>query len=159
MKALVYSPRDLAVANPINAAMGVQQRHAAAGRAAGHGHHLEWRYGPGGQPGIGILSMPPSPVPPLPTGGGVAHLQRQRKIHDQRQRQPAHRHGGQPAPVADWTGRRRSAYTSGQSIHIDGWSINLKGSPKAGDTVTIGNAKKTPSTATTTPATPVTPQR
>ena len=33
------------------------------------------------------------------------------------------------------------AYTSGQSIHIDGWSINLKGSPKAGDTVTIGNAK------------------
>lgn len=32
------------------------------------------------------------------------------------------------------------AFTSGQSISIDGWEITLNGSPKALDTVTIGNA-------------------
>ena len=32
------------------------------------------------------------------------------------------------------------AYTSGQAINIDGWQITLKGTPNAGDTVTVGDA-------------------
>lgn len=31
-------------------------------------------------------------------------------------------------------------YVSGQAIRIDGLEITLRGSPKAGDTVTLGNA-------------------
>lgn len=31
-------------------------------------------------------------------------------------------------------------YTPGEPIEIDGWSITLQGTPKNGDTVTIGNA-------------------
>ena len=31
-------------------------------------------------------------------------------------------------------------YTSGQAININGWQITLKGTPNAGDTVTVGNA-------------------
>jgi flagellar hook-associated protein 1 FlgK len=32
------------------------------------------------------------------------------------------------------------AYTSGQKISVDGWEITLKGTPKVGDTVSVGNA-------------------
>ena len=32
------------------------------------------------------------------------------------------------------------SYTSGQAINVDGWQITLQGTPKAGDTVRIGNA-------------------
>ena len=32
------------------------------------------------------------------------------------------------------------AFTSGQAITIDGWEITLQGSPKNGDTVTVGDA-------------------
>ena len=32
-------------------------------------------------------------------------------------------------------------YTAGQPISIDGWEITLQGTPKTGDSVTVGNAK------------------
>lgn len=140
MKALVYSPRDLAVANPINAAMGTSNSgtlQLAGLQATG----ITWNGGTGQavNSGIGGLSMPPSPVPPATTGGGVVltfNAAGQFTL------------SGNANPPIDMAANPPQllagppyAYTSGQSIHIDGWSINLKGSPKAGDTVTIGNAK------------------
>ena len=140
MKALVYSPRDLAVANPINAAMGTSNSgtlQLAGLQATG----ITWNGGTGQavNSGIGGLSMPPSPVPPATTGGGVVltfNASGQFTL------------SGNANPPIDMAANPPQllagppyAYTSGQSIHIDGWSINLKGSPKAGDTVTIGNAK------------------
>ena len=144
MKALVYSPRDLAVANPINAALGSSNSgtlQLAGLQATG----ITWNGGTGQavNSGIGGLSMPPSPVPPATTGGGVVltfNAAGQFTL------------SGNANPPIDMAANPPQllagppyAYTSGQSIHIDGWSINLKGSPKAGDTVTIGNATPPPS--------------
>lgn len=138
MKALVYSPRDLAVANPINAAMGTSNSgtlQLAGLQATG----ITWN---GTQPvssGSTGLSLPPSPIAPATTGGGVVltfNASGQFTL------------SGNANPPIDMAANPPQllagppyAYTSGQSIHIDGWSINLKGSPKAGDTVTVGNAK------------------
>ena len=139
MKALVYSPRDLAVANPINAAMGTSNSgtlQLAGLQATG----ITWNGGTGQavNSGIGGLSMPPSPVPPATTGGGVVltfNASGQFTL------------SGNANPPIDMAANPPQLLAGppclhpGQSIHIDGWSINLKGSPQAGDTVTIGNAK------------------
>lgn len=139
MKALVYSPRDLAVANPINAAMGTSNSgtlQLAGLQATG----ITWNGGTSKAVNSGIagLSLPPSTA----TGGGVVlEFKANGKFTISGNTNPPIDMAANPPKLLTGTGAPpQYEYTSGQSIHIDGWSINLKGSPKAGDTVTIGKA-------------------
>ncbi len=115
MQSLQYSPRELAAANPVNAAMG----------PANAGSLLLANLKPTGP----TLTLPPSPVPPA-TGAGVTLTFT----------------AGPPSTYAV-TGSLNAAsntignaYIPGQPISIDGWEITLQGTPKTGDTVTVGNA-------------------
>ncbi len=121
VQALVHSPRDLAAANPINAAMGTAN--SGTLQLAG----LKATGLPGG------LVLPPNGDPGTPPAfpGGI-----QLQFHAG---PPATydvlSRGSAPATLA--TGQ---PYTPGQPIQIDGWSITLQGTPRDGDTVTVGNA-------------------
>jgi flagellar hook-associated protein 1 FlgK len=124
IQALVYSPRDLAAANPINAAMGTTN---------------------GGTLQLAQLKATGVPTPPglvLPPNGDTAAP-------------PAFPGGIQlrfnAGPPATYdvlnqgsspatTVATAQPYTPGAPISIDGWQITLQGTPKAGDTITIGNA-------------------
>ncbi|HQQ69636.1 MAG TPA: flagellar hook-associated protein FlgK [Alicycliphilus sp.] len=126
IKALVNAPRDLAAANPINAAMGTANGgtlQLASLKATGIpaltppaiGTNVTLSFngtggftiaGTAGTP-VDLSTNPPTPIAPLPSP---------------------------PAPPATY------AFTSGQAISINGWSITLQGTPKSGDTVNIGNA-------------------
>ena len=121
IEAKIYAPKDLAAANPINAAMGTSNSGSlqleglkATGIPAltlpiGTPVTLSFNatggfsVANGGTP-MDISTDPPTPITPTSLG---------------------------PPPVY--------AYTSGQAINIDGWQITLKGTPNAGDTVTVGN--------------------
>ena len=122
IEAKIYAPKDLAAANPINAAMGTSNSGSlqleglkATGIPAltlptiGTPVTLSFNatggfsVANGGTP-MDISTDPPTPITPTNPG---------------------------PPPVY--------AYTSGQAINIDGWQITLKGTPNAGDTVTVGN--------------------
>lgn len=122
IEAKIYAPKDLAAANPINAAMGTSNSGSlqleglkATGIPAltlptiGTPVTLSFNatggfsVANGGTP-MDISTDPPTPITPTSLG---------------------------PPPVY--------AYTSGQAINIDGWQITLKGTPNDGDTVTIGN--------------------
>lgn len=117
IQALVYSPRDLAAANPINAAMGT---------ANGGTMQL------GSLKATGIPDLTPPAIGTQVTltfngaggftvaGGGI----------------PQDISTVPPTPLAG----PPYSYTSGQAINIDGWQITLQGTPKTGDTVAIGNA-------------------
>ena len=117
IQALVYSPRDLAAANPINAAMGT---------ANGGTMQL------GNLKATGIPALTPPAVGTRVTltfngAGGFTVAG-----------------GGTPqdistVPPTPLVGPPYSD-TSGQAINIDGWQITLQGTPKTGDTVAIGNA-------------------
>ncbi|MBS0508144.1 MAG: flagellar hook-associated protein FlgK, partial [Proteobacteria bacterium] len=124
IKSLVNSPRDLAAANPVNAAMGTANGgtlQLAGLKATGIpaltppaiGTNVTLSFngtggftiaGTAGTP-VDLSSKPPTPIAPVTPG---------------------------PPPSY--------AFTSGQAISIDGWSITLQGTPKSGDTVKIGNA-------------------
>lgn len=124
IQSLVYSPRDLAAANPVNAAMGTANGGtmqlagltatgipALTPPAVGTNVTLSFTgansftiAGTAGTP-TDISTNPPTPIAPLTPG---------------------------PPPTY--------AYQSGQPINIDGWQITLQGTPKAGDTITVGNA-------------------
>lgn len=122
IEAKIYAPKDLAAANPINAAMGTSNSGSlqleglkATGIPAltlpiGTPVTLSFNatggfsVANGGTP-MDISTDPPTPITPTNPG---------------------------PPPVY--------AYTSGQAINIDGWQITLKGTPNAGDTVTVGDA-------------------
>ncbi len=126
IQSLVYSPRDLAAANPVNAAMGTSNGGtlqlvglkatgipALTPPAIGASVTLKFNGAGGftiagatGTP-VDISTNPPTPIAPLPSP---------------------------PAPPGTY------GFTSGQAINIDGWSITLQGTPKSGDTVKIGNA-------------------
>ncbi|MHB8947671.1 MAG: flagellar hook-associated protein FlgK [Rhodoferax sp.] len=81
-----------------------------------------------GQPGG--LALPPSPVPPATSGGGV-------KLVFAAGPPISYTVTGSTTPA---TGSIL-AYTPGAPIAIDGWEITLNGNPKPGDSVTVGNAK------------------
>lgn len=121
LQALQYSPVDLAAANPVNAAMGANNAgtlQLASLKATG-------------------LPNPPGLVLPPPAGVMMAFddppvtftLSGNTGV-------PLDASTTPPTPLAG----PPYAFTSGQSITIDGWEITLNGSPKANDTVTIGNA-------------------
>lgn len=124
LKALQYSPVDLAAANRINAKMdanNIGTLQLTSLKATGIptltppavGANVTLNFdGAGGFTIAGAASTPmdistnpPTPIAPLNPG---------------------------PPPVY--------GYTSGQAINIDGWEITLQGSPKTGDKVTVGNA-------------------
>lgn len=125
MQAQQFSPRELAAANPINAAMG----------STNQGTLQLITLKPTGP----TLTLPPSPVPPA-TGAGVrltftagppATFSPVGNTNP-----PMNLSTTPPTPlVAPFT------YTAGQPISIDGWEITLQGTPKTGDSVTVGNAK------------------
>ncbi len=108
MKALVYSPRDLAVANPINAAMGTSNA--------------------GTLQLSGLTAKSGFTAPPIPAGVQLTFNAGPPTTYSVT---------GSTTPPSGTTGL---AYTAGTPIVIDGWEITLKGTPKTGDTVTVGNA-------------------
>lgn len=121
IQALVHSPRDLAVANPVNAAMGPSN----AGSLQLGSLKVT------GQPLATGFTPPPSPVPPATTGAGVT-------LTFTAGPPSTYTVNGSTVPASGTAGL---PYTPGQPITIDGWEITLKGSPHSGDSVTVGNAK------------------
>lgn len=120
MQALVTSPRDLAAANPVNAAMGKSNSGT-----------LQL----GGLTATGPLTLPananPAAVPPVL--GGV---QLEFTVGPPTTYAAFDRGTNPPTAIPGGTG----TFVSGQPISINGWSITLQGSPKTGDSVTVGNA-------------------
>ena len=109
IQALVYSPRDLAAANPINAAMGTAN---------------------GGTMQLGSLKATGNPALILPPVTGV-------QLSFAAGPPVTYTVNGSSNPPSGTSGL---PYVSGQAISIDGWEITLQGTPKSGDTVTVGNA-------------------
>lgn len=134
IQSLVYSPRDLAAANPVNAAMGTSNggsMQLASLKATG----TQWSAlpAPGQVVASGVVNLPPATGVVLTfTGPGTFTL------------------AGNATPPLDMTASPPAqlpgptyTYTPGQPINIDGWQITLQGTPKSGDTVTVGNAGNT----------------
>ena len=114
IEAKIYAPKDLAAANPINAAMGTSNSGSL---------QLENLKATG----LGVLPAIANAGPPAIAGGVVLEFNAGSTytIIDRRTN-----------PPATTTGH---TYVSGQAINIDGWQITLKGTPNDGDTVTVGN--------------------
>lgn len=121
IQALVYSPRDLAAANPINAAMGTSNSGTLqlAGLKA---------------TGAPALVLPPNAnaaaAPPVLGGIQLSFNAGPPITYDVLDRGSA-----PPTTLA-----AAQPYTSGVPISFNGWEVTLQGTPKAGDTVVIGNA-------------------
>ncbi len=140
LQASIYSPRDLAVANPINASMGTSNAGSmqlAVLKATGRQRDATT----GQIVSTGTLNLPPSPTAPATTGGGV-------KLSFVAGPPSGYTVSGTNTrplsvdPTAAYTpGVTVVPYTSGQPIEIDGWAITLQGAPKDGDTVTVGNSR------------------
>ncbi len=110
MQAQQFSPRELAAANPINAAMGSTNQ---------------------GTLQLGSLK-PTDPAMVLPpTGTGVT-------LTFTAGTPSTYKVDGSTTPASGTAGL---PYTPGQPITVDGWEITLQGTPKTGDSVTVGNAK------------------
>jgi flagellar hook-associated protein 1 FlgK len=124
IQALVHSPRDLAVANPINAAMGTSNggtMQLAGLKATGLPN----------PPGLVLpANANPAAIPPILGGVQLRFTAGPPTTYDVLNRGTA-----PPTVVA-----AAQPYTSGVPISINGWEIKLQGSPKTGDTVVIGNA-------------------
>mgnify|MGYP006192282761 FL=1 len=124
IQALVYSPRDLAVANPINAAMGT----ANGGTMQLAGLKATGLPNP---PGLVLpANANPAALPPILGGVQLQFTAGPPTTYDVLAR------GTAPPTVL----AAAQPYTSGAPISINGWEIKLQGSPKTGDTVVIGNA-------------------
>lgn len=124
IQALVYSPRDLAVANPINAAMGT----ANGGTMQLAGLKATGLPNP---PGLVLpANANPAALPPILGGVQLQFTAGPPTTYDVLDR------GTAPPTVL----AAAQPYTSGAPISINGWEIKLQGSPKTGDTVVIGNA-------------------
>lgn len=124
IQALVYSPRDLAVANPINAAMGTSNggtMQLAGLKATGLPN----------PPGLVLpANANPAALPPILGGVQLQFTAGPPTTYDVLDR------GTAPPTVL----AAAQPYTSGAPISINGWEIKLQGTPKTGDTVVIGNA-------------------
>ena len=124
MQALVYSPRDLAAANPVNAAMG-----------ASNGGTLQLAdLKATGRPDPPGLVLPPNAdpaaLPPILGGIELQFTAGPPTTYDVMDRGTA-----PPTTIA-----AAQPYTPGAPISINGWEIKLQGSPNTGDTVVIGSA-------------------
>ena len=145
IQALVYSPRDLAAANPVNAAMdpsnGGTLQLAELKTTGAHWNTT-------GNPPVfvdppkiisngvvGDITLDPQTIPSQITlkyiqdkGGFIISGTSERPLNV-------------PPPDTYVAGTTVVPYTSGQAIRLNGWSITLKGTPKDGDIVTVGDAK------------------
>jgi len=119
LQALQYSPVDLAAANPVNAAMG----------KANSGSMQLASLKATGQP-AGLV-LPPATGVVMTFAGAPATFTLAGNTGA-----PVDASTTPPTPLAG----PPYAFTPGQAITIDGWEITLNGAPKAGDTVTVGNA-------------------
>ena len=124
IQSLVYSPRDLAVANPVNASMGTSNggtMQLASLKATGLPN----------PPGLVLpANANPAAIPPILGGIQLRFTSGPPTTYDVLDR-------GTAPPTTVATGQ---AYTPGQAIAINGWEIKLQGTPNTGDTVVIGNA-------------------
>ena len=123
IEAKIYAPKDLAAANPINAAMGTSN----SGSLQLAGIQATGKPNP---PGLVLPPNGDTATPPTFLGGIALQFNAgPPATYD------VINQGSNPAtPVST-----AQPYTSGQAINIDGWQITLKGTPNAGDTVTVGN--------------------
>ena len=124
IQSLVYSPRDLAVANPVNAAMGTSN---------GGTLQLSSLKATGLPNPPGLVLPPnanPAAVPPILGGIQLQFNAGPPTTYDVLDRGTA-----PPTTVA-----AAQPYTPGAPITFNGWEIKLQGTPKTGDTVVIGNA-------------------
>jgi flagellar hook-associated protein 1 FlgK len=124
IQSLVYSPRDLAAANPVNAAMGTSNggtMQLAGLRATGVPN----------PPGLVLpANANAGAVPPILGGIELQFTAGPPTTYDVLDRGTA-----PPTTLA-----AAQPYTPGESISINGWEIKLQGAPNTGDTVVIGNA-------------------
>jgi flagellar hook-associated protein 1 FlgK len=123
IQSLVYSPRDLAAANPINAAMGTSNS----------GTLQLGSLKATGEPNPPGLVLPPNAnaaaVPPALGGVQLTFNAGPPITYDVLNR------ASPPTTLAT-----AQPYVSGTPISINGWEITLVGTPKSGDTVVVGNA-------------------
>ena len=140
IQSLVYSPRDLAAANPVNAAMGTSNGGTLqlSGLKA-TGEH--WDPATSQVVATGVVTPPPSPVLPATTGGGVTLTFVAGPPAGFTVSGTADQPLNIPPPTPYVPGTTVVPYVPGEPIRIDGWSVTLQGTPKDGDTVTIGNAR------------------
>lgn len=148
IQALVYSPRDLAVANPINAAMGTSNAGTLqlAQLSATGLHWKDPKYTKTNPPAetvanglVGdVLRIPPPPAPQVPPIPQITLTYREsaRGFFVSGTDEPPLNID----PPGSYSPGDAIPYVSGKPIQINGWSITLKGSPKEGDTVTIDKA-------------------
>ncbi|TCP14428.1 flagellar hook-associated protein FlgK [Simplicispira metamorpha] len=138
MQSVQSSPRQLAAANPVNAKMGAANDGSlqlVSLKATGK----TWDAALGQVVNTGALTLPPSPVPPA-TGAGVT------LTFNTTAAGTTFTLAGNTATPIDMSAtppKEMTApyeYIPGKRISIDGWEITLQGSPKTGDTVTVGNA-------------------
>ena len=124
LQTLQYSPSDLAAANPINAAMGPNNTGTLqlAGLKAT------------GLPNPPGLVLPPNANPTAlpPIAGGI---QLQFNAGTPSTFDVLDRGTNPPTVVA-----AAQPFISGQPINFNGWQMTINGTPKPGDTVTVGNA-------------------
>ena len=143
LQMLIHSPRDLAVASPVNAAMGTQNT-GTLQLAGLQADGLRWSAGPpAGIEKAGAINPPPSPVPPATSGGGVTLTFGPNgtfSVADATSSDVLNLDANPPGPQTPGAPPYEYQYVPGQTIHIDGWAITLQGTPKEGDTVVIGNA-------------------
>ncbi len=121
------TPRALAVSSPVVTSMGTSN--------AGSLQLVSLKVS--GKPGG--LALPPSPVLPATTGAGV-------QLSFVTGPPVGYTVSGTNTTPVGFVGAYVPGvtvvpYTPNTSISIDGWEVTLTGSPKAGDTVLMGNAK------------------
>lgn len=124
VRALLHAPRDLAAANPVNAAMGGANRGTlqllgleATGRPDPPGLTLPANANPAAQPPVaGGMELRFDAGPP--TTYSVFN-----------------RGAAPPTAIA-----AAQPYQSGAAIAVGGWQIRLQGTPRTGDQVIVGNA-------------------
>lgn len=120
MQALQFSPGQLAAANPVNAAMGASNAGSlqlASLKASGDPAPLTL------PPPTGVVLSFTAGTPATFTLTGNTGA-------------PFDASTAPPTPLVG----PPYTFTAGQAISIDGWEITLGGTPKTGDSVTVGNA-------------------
>ena len=138
VQALVLNPDDLAVANPVTATISADNQgtmQLAALKATGQ----HWDAATSQVVTTGVVTLPPSPVAPATTGGGITltfAADGSFTVSPAPSAPPINMSAQPPVQMTS-----PYQYTAGQAISIDGWEITLQGTPQAGDTVTVGNAR------------------
>ena len=145
MKALVYSPRDLAAANPVNAAMAPSNGGTLQlAELKTTGAHWKTNGGPTDfvdPPKIisnGVVADSMRVPPTIPSQITLKYEQDKGGFIISGTTEPPL---NVKLPGSYVAGTTVVPYTSGQAIRLNGWSITLKGTPKDGDIVTVGDAK------------------